>query len=72
MHGTAARHAAAGVTTPWMSAWPGWSKNGKRIHFQSARPETSGDVEIFAMDADGGNATRLTVARGVDSAPVAR
>lgn len=61
-----------GVTTPWQSAFPGWSKNGERIYFQSARPETAGDVELFVVDAAGGTATRLTVAPGIDSAPVAR
>ena len=60
-----------GVTTG-SSAWPGWSKNGQRIYFQGARPETAGDVEIFVVDADGGTATRVTVAPGIDSAPVAR
>jgi Tol biopolymer transport system component len=61
-----------GVTTSWMSAWPGWSKNGQHIYFQGVRPETAGDVEIFVIDADGGAATRVTVAPGIDSAPVAR
>ena len=61
----------AGVTM-WQSAWPGWSKNGQQIYFQGTRPETAGDVEIFVVDADGGAATRLTVAPGIDSAPVAR
>lgn len=61
----------AGVTV-WHSAWPGWSRNGRRIYFQGARPETAGDVEIFVIDADGGDATRVTTAPGIDSAPVAR
>ena len=62
----------AGVTTPWQSAWPGWSKNGQRIYFQGARPETAGDVEIFVIGSEGGDAVRLTYTPGIDSAPVAR
>lgn len=58
--------------TGWQSAWPGWSKNGQHIYFQGTRPETGGDVEIFVMDAEGGVPTRVTVATGIDSAPVAR
>lgn len=63
----------AGLTTPWQSAWPDWSGNGKQLYFQGARPETAGDVEIFVTDAaGGGSATRLTNEPGIDSAPVAR
>jgi Tol biopolymer transport system component len=61
-----------GVTTSWLSVWPDWSTDGRRIYFQGARPETAGDVEIFVVDAGGGTATRVTVAPGIDSAPVAR
>ena len=58
--------------TGWQSVWPGWSKDGQRIYFQGTRPETGGDVEIFVMDAEGAVPTRVTVAPGIDSAPVMR
>ena len=39
---------------------PGWSRNGRHIYFSSFRPETSLFENIFVMDADGSNVTRLT------------
>jgi len=42
---------------------PDWSPDGKRILFQSNR---DGNVEIYVMDADGGNQTRLTHHPGRD------
>ena len=45
---------------------PAWSADGSKIAFSSAR---TGDSEIWAADASGGNLRRLTNFRGPDVAP---
>lgn len=47
-------------------AAPAWSPDGTRIVFSSER---SGDREIFVIDADGSDATRLTDSPDFDSQP---
>ena len=39
---------------------PAWARNGQQIYFSSFRPETNLFENIFVMDADGENVTRLT------------
>ena len=39
---------------------PAWSRNGQQIYFSSFRPETNLFENIFVMNADGGEVTRLT------------
>lgn len=39
---------------------PAWSRNGQQIYFSSRRPETDIFENIFVMDSDGGDVTRLT------------
>jgi Tol biopolymer transport system component len=39
---------------------PTWSRNGQQIYFSSFRPETNLFENIFVMNADGSNVTRLT------------
>jgi len=46
---------------------PKWSRDGKRIVFQSNR---DGNDEIYVMDADGGYQTRLTFRDSSDANPV--
>src|SRR5215213_8220517 len=45
---------------------PAWSPNGKKIAFASARDD---DHEIYVMNADGSNQTRLTTVAGLDQLP---
>ena len=48
-------------------SWPSWSPDGSKIAFVSDR---DGDFEIYSMDVDGGNQTRLTNIPGfADSFP---
>lgn len=48
------------------ASYPAWSPDGKRIAYTGV---IDGHVEIFVMDADGGNATRLTNNTSVDYLP---
>lgn len=48
------------------SAYPAWSPDGARIAFQSNR---SGDFEIWVVNVDGSNLTRLTNSDGLDLHP---
>ena len=45
---------------------PAWSPDGTRLAFVSNR---GGDYDIYAMDADGGNVSRLTYTPGLDTNP---
>ena len=57
------------ANSAWCSRAPSWSRNGRQIYFQSARPSTGGDVELFVMNADGGGGERLTTSPGEDGGP---
>jgi hypothetical protein len=48
------------------SATPAWLPDGKRIAFMSGR---DGNAEIYVMDADGSNQTRLTLDLAGDESP---
>jgi VCBS repeat-containing protein len=52
-----------------VSGQPVWSPDGSKIAFTSDRAGGSG-FEIYVMDANGANVTRLTSASGDDSEPV--
>jgi Tol biopolymer transport system component len=52
---------------PATDEWARWSPDGKQIVFDSNRD--SGDWEIYVMNADGSNPTRLTNHVGVDRYP---
>lgn len=56
----------------WCNFFPSWSKNGQQVFFGGSRPESGGDAEIWAINADGGGLTRLTHQPGVNSAAVQR
>ena len=45
---------------------PAWSPDGSKIAFNSNR---SGNWEIWAMDADGGNCVKLTAMKKLNSLP---
>ncbi len=46
---------------PALDAFPSWSLDGSQIVFASARNDgRSGDLNLFVMDADGGNVRQLT------------
>lgn len=61
----------ADANNTWCSRAPSWTRNG-RILFMSFRPATGGDIEVFSMNADGSDLTRLTTAPGEDGGPTAR
>lgn len=48
----------------WSNGVPSWSPDNSRIAFSSAR---SGQTEIWAMNADGGDQLQLTTTPGADS-----
>jgi Tol biopolymer transport system component len=56
----------------WVSRAPSWSSTGRQIYFMSSRPSTNLDVDLFIMNADGTNPTRLTSTIGMDGSPRAR
>src|SRR5687768_10118363 len=53
-------------TGDWNDEQPRWSPDGRRIAFNSDR---SGSYNLYVMDADGGNVTRLTDHPGADYDP---
>ena len=61
----------AGQTIFSWALFPEWSKNGRQIYFQAFRPETGAQSDIYVMDADGSNASRLTTHPAFDGAPAA-
>lgn len=60
------------AASAWCSRAPSWSRNGRQIYFMSFRPSTGGDVELFAMNRDGSDVTRLTTSGGEDGGPRTR
>jgi TolB protein len=56
----------------WVSRAPSWSASGQHIFFMSSRPSTGLDTEIFVMNADGSDVTRLTNSIGADGSPRGR
>jgi Tol biopolymer transport system component len=58
--GTQRRLIKSGVDN---EAIPVWSDDGKMIAFSML---AGGDREVFTMNADGSNETRLTFAQGID------
>jgi len=67
---------AADASAAWCSRAPAWSRTGQEIYFMSFRPATGGAGaafnELFVMNADGSNPTRLTWSAGEDGGPQAR
>jgi Tol biopolymer transport system component len=57
--------------TSWCSRAPSWSADGQELFFMSFRPSTSGQNEIFVMDAGGADARQLTD-MGTNGSPRAR
>lgn len=58
-----------GSTGDWLDEEPTWSPDGKRIAFSSTRGQKN-NLDIFVMDADGGNVTRLTEHPATEQEPV--
>jgi TolB protein len=54
------------ITQKSPSYWHGWSPDGKTLAFVGER---SGEFDIFAIPAAGGDETRLTTAVGLDDGP---
>ena len=52
-----------------MTGGPSWSHDGKRIAFASDRKGDLANIDIYVMDADGGNLRRLTENRIYDWFP---
>mgnify|MGYP006193081727 CR=1 FL=1 len=49
-----------------MDYMPAWSPDGGQIAFES---DHDGDMEIYSMNADGGDVKRLTSRSGPDGGP---
>ena len=58
-----------GSTGDWLDEEPTWSPDGRRIAFSSTRGQKN-NLDIFVMDADGGNVTRLTEHPATEQEPV--
>jgi len=63
---------AADPASTWLSRAPAWSRDGRQIYFMSFRPSTGKDVELFVMNPDGTDVTRLTNVAGEDGGPRTR
>lgn len=46
--------------------------NGRQVYFMASRPSTGLDTELFVVNRDGSNLTRLTASIGVDGSPRGR
>jgi Tol biopolymer transport system component len=53
----------------WLDEEPRWSSDGRRIAFSSTRGQ-KGNLDIFVMEADGSNVTRLTDHASAEQGPV--
>jgi TolB protein len=53
----------------WLDEEPTWSPDGGRVAFSSTRGQKN-NLDIFVMDADGGNVTRLTDHPATEQEPV--
>jgi len=60
------------LASDWVSRAPAWSMNGRQIYFMSSRPSTGLDTELFMINADGSDLTRLTNSIGMDGSPRGR
>jgi Tol biopolymer transport system component len=58
-----------GTAGDWLDEEPRWSHDGRRIAFSSTRGQ-KGNLDIFVMDADGTNVTRLTDHAAAEQGPV--
>lgn len=67
-----AKEPTSSPSSAWCSRGPSWGRNGQQIYFTSFRPSTSGNFEIFVMNADGSGVTRLTDSPGEDGFPTVR
>jgi len=54
------------VTKNSPSYWHGWSPDGKTLAFVGQR---NGDFDIYTIPVEGGDETRLTIAKGLDDGP---
>jgi Tol biopolymer transport system component len=54
------------ITSLGPSYWHGWSPDGRRLAYCAER---NGEFDIYTIDAQGGEETRLTTAPGLDDGP---
>lgn len=60
------------VNSDWCSRGPTWSTNGRQIYFTSKRPPNGSNFELYVMNSDGSDVTRLTFVAGEDGMPSVR
>ena len=57
------------TNSPAAEWFPSWSPDGERIVFASEKGDSGWDIDIYVMDADGGNPRKLTDNRLIDNSP---
>ena len=57
------------VTEKAPSYWHGWSPDGTRLTYVANRKQIADDYEIYAINVNGGEESRLTVSAGLDDGP---